>query len=107
MTRIPLTLELLEEIYGVCRLDPRATIPRWACQGRFTSLTRTPDELSIVCCEKSIPAGVEYEGKWRCMGIEGPLDFNLVGILSALPRPLPGRGSACLPCQPTIRIMFW
>ena len=45
------SIELLPESYSICRLDPSAAIPTWA-QGGLVSITRTPDELSIVCQQK-------------------------------------------------------
>ena len=35
--------------YAIVRLAPDAPIPAWATKGDFTSITRTADELSIVC----------------------------------------------------------
>lgn len=79
-----LTMKLLEEKYGVCRLDKTAAIPKWIENGGFFSITRTEDELSIVCSQDSIPKDVKCEGDWKVLKIEGPLDFSLIGILSSI-----------------------
>jgi hypothetical protein len=84
MTEKILTMRLLKEKYGVCRLDKNELIPEWAQKSDFFSITRTSDELSIVCCKKDIPSGIKFEGDWKILKIEGPLDFSLVGILSSI-----------------------
>lgn len=47
-----LTIKVFEEILSVCRLDKSARVPDWA-EGDFLTITRTPEELSIVCCQKT------------------------------------------------------
>jgi hypothetical protein len=59
-------------------------IPDWALSGGFCSLTRTLDELSIVCAQEFVPEEVEAVRGWKSLKVEGKLDFNLVGILSSL-----------------------
>jgi hypothetical protein len=83
-----LTLSLLADTFAVCRLDPRVEIPDWALAGDFVSITRTADELSIVCAERQIPEGMHREGGWQALKVEGPLDFSLTGILASLTAPL-------------------
>ncbi|WP_254171561.1 ACT domain-containing protein [Clostridioides difficile] len=51
---------------------------------KFYSITRTDDELSVVCLNNNIPSDVKSEKEWRILKILGPLDFSLVGILSKL-----------------------
>ena len=53
-----LTLSLLEDTLAVCRLSAEAGVPEWAWAGEPASVTRTRDELSIVCREAVVPAGV-------------------------------------------------
>src|SRR5512140_3323027 len=83
-----LRLQVLPESFAVCRLDPSAALPGWAQTGSFFSITRTQDELSIVCLESSIPADVLSEPGWRGFKIVGPLDFALIGILAGLSNAL-------------------
>ena len=79
-----LTMKLLEEKYGVCRLDKTELIPEWAQNSDFFAITRTADELSIVCTEDSIPNNIKCEKDWRILKVEGPLDFSLIGILASI-----------------------
>lgn len=87
-----LTMKLLKEKYGVCRLGKTQLIPEWAQNSDFFSITRTSDELSIVCIEESIPNNVKCEKDWRILKIEGPLDFSLIGILASVSKILAQKG---------------
>lgn len=80
-------LMLLAERYAVCRLAPDAPVPAWA-RGEFVSITRTAEELSVVCDEAAAPEGIRCERGWRCLKLAGPLDFSLVGVLYSLLAPL-------------------
>jgi hypothetical protein len=82
-----LTLSLLPETFAVCRLAPDVPLPDWAA-GEFVSITRTSDELSIVCAERNVPPSVRCERGWRCLKVAGPLDLSLIGILASLAVPL-------------------
>lgn len=87
-----LALTLLLPTLAVCRLAPDAPPPPWAMGGDFWALTRTPDELSVVCLASAVPAGVRAETGWRALMVAGPLDFALVGILRSLAVPLAEAG---------------
>lgn len=86
-----LTLKALPGPLAVCRLDPHATPPVWAV-GAVTSVTRTPDELSVVCAEEAVPRDVRAERGFHCLAVEGPLDFAATGILASLAAPLAEAG---------------
>lgn len=92
MKRTNLTLSLLPDNYSVCRLGPEADIPPWALAGEFFSITRTEEELSLVCPQEVVPDGVQCEKGWRCIMVLGPLDFSLTGILPSLTAPLAEAG---------------
>ncbi|SHK25281.1 hypothetical protein SAMN02745163_03495 [Clostridium cavendishii DSM 21758] len=87
-----LTMKLLEEKYGVCRLEKEAIIPEWASRDEFFSITKTSDELSIVCLERDIPMDTVCERGWRILKIEGPLDFSLIGIMASISSILAQKG---------------
>jgi uncharacterized protein len=80
-------LDLLRGAYAVVRLNPGSAMPEWAC-GELVSITRTPDEVSIVCESGRVPDGVRQESGWRCLRVRGPLEFSMVGVLAALAEPL-------------------
>ncbi len=83
-----LRLSVLDERLAVCRLEAGSEIPPWATGAPFFCVTRTPDELSIVCPEERVPVGIACERGWRAFKLEGPFDFGLVGILAAVAAPL-------------------
>ena len=70
--------------YAICRWTAGTTLPDWVNEGAFTSVTRSPTELSAVCAAASVPAGTVCEGPWRILAVRGPLDFALTGIMASL-----------------------
>lgn len=85
MVEIPsLDLTLLSHRLGIVRRSPDATLPAWAIGSPFFSMTRSHDELSILCEESRIPKDQTQDGGWRCLKVHGPLKLSEVGILAAL-----------------------
>lgn len=118
-----LRLSVLPHRYAVCRLSATSSVPTWAQTmsaqiisaqtglpgDALLSLTRTPDEVSIVCPQSLLPpaaesnsakladdkpanAPVRVERDWRCLRVAGPLDFALVGVLARLTNSLAAAG---------------
>jgi len=89
-----LTLSLLPETLAVARLPAGAALPGWIdWSDPFVTVSRTRDELSVVCPEARLPPGFEEaERGWRGFKVEGPLDFALTGILARLAAPLAEAG---------------
>ncbi|HUR82935.1 MAG TPA: ACT domain-containing protein [Thermoanaerobaculia bacterium] len=85
MTR--LRIAILSDRLAVCRLPPSVPLPSWI-GGAFTSVTRTSEELSIVCDELAPPDDVQAERGWRLLRVEGPIPFEVTGIAAALVTPL-------------------
>ncbi len=92
MTEHHLNLTLLNDTFAVCRLEPQAALPPWAVNSAFSSITRTPDELSIVCLQTDVPAEIVSEKDWRCLQVQGPLAFAETGILASLASTLAQAG---------------
>lgn len=92
MADVSLTLAVVPGRFAVCRLDPGDPIPSWATASDRWSITRTPDELSIVCADDIVADGIVAERDWRGLQVAGPLDFSLTGILAALAEPLAQAG---------------
>jgi hypothetical protein len=92
--RAMLSLSPLAGELAVCRLSPGEGIPSWAdvSNTELLSITRTPDELSIVAPAALVPAGVRAERGWRALAVNGPLDFGEVGILARLAAALAAAG---------------
>ncbi len=85
-------LTLLLETFSVCRLSASSATPSWATEGSFYSVVSTSEELSVVCESRlvpdSVPDSVKQERSWRCLRVDGVLDFSLSGILASLLAPL-------------------
>lgn len=84
----PLKFRQLPGFYAIIRFAPGATIPDWATKCDFTSITRTADELSIVCPADSVPKEVDSGLRWICFKLEGPFAFSQTGILLSFIDPL-------------------
>jgi uncharacterized protein len=97
MSAMRLSLTMLRETFALCRLGPDDPLPLWAATGPFTSITRTPDELSIVCPATSVPPDTHAVRDWRCLKVDGPLDLSLTGIMAALSGQLAAAGIAIFP----------
>jgi hypothetical protein len=90
--RHQLKFRLLSGHYAIVRLAPDAPVPDWATKGEFTSITRTADELSIVCPADDLPSDVHSLHRWICLKLEGPFPFSLTGVLLSFIEPLSTRG---------------
>ena len=88
MRNTKLLLSVLPIKFAICRLKRNEQIPTWALNSDFYSISKTADELSIVCEENKVPDGVKFEGDWRAIRIEGPLDFSMTGVLASIAKPL-------------------
>lgn len=77
--------------FAVCRVSAGSAVPDWALRGDFFSVTRTADELSIVCREAQVPPDVHHENDWACLKLEGPFPFSETGILTSFVQPLSDR----------------
>ncbi|MBI2042106.1 MAG: ACT domain-containing protein [Candidatus Nealsonbacteria bacterium] len=86
------TLSTLPEKLGICHFDKKSPIPGWAMDINFCSITRTKDELSVVCPQDKIPGGVLAEKNWRAFKLEGTADLFSVGVIASLSQPLAEAG---------------
>lgn len=84
-------LLVLEGSYAIARLPAAAPEPDWPA-GPFVSVTRTADELSVVCAEESVPNDVHASPGWRCLRIEGTIPFEAVGVAASFAAPLAAAG---------------
>ena len=85
-------LRLLPGRLAVARLPGTAAVPAWADGPGLVSITRREGELSIVCAEGRVPAELRAERGWRALEVEGPIDFQAVGVMHALTGPLAQAG---------------
>jgi enamine deaminase RidA (YjgF/YER057c/UK114 family) len=89
-----MNVTVLPELLAVCRLGAADRVPSWALELHegLVSITRTPDELSVVCPDEAVPPDVEVEAGWRALKVPGPIPFDQVGVLAGLAAPLAAAG---------------
>ncbi len=87
-----ITLAPLPSLYAVARLAPSSPFPGWADGDGFVSLTRTAEELSVVCLEARVPPGVQAERGWKAFRFVGPFAFGATGIVLSVIQPLSEAG---------------
>jgi hypothetical protein len=96
------TLTVLPGHYAICQLPPTAAIPIWANGGDFCAITRTHDELSIICAQETLPnispesGDISIARNWALLRVEGPFAFDVTGVLAALSAPLAQAGIVLL-----------
>lgn len=83
---------VLEETLAVCQLPAGSRVPQWAAGDGFFCVTQTAEELSIVCDESRVPAGVRVERDWVALKLEGPFPFAMTGVLASFLQPLADAG---------------
>jgi uncharacterized protein len=84
-------LKILDSTFSVVKFPPTDTIPLWAINSDVFSITRTDEELSVVCPSDFLSMNEVFkdvENDWKCIKVEGILDFSLTGILASLANPL-------------------
>ncbi len=85
-------LILLPGELAIARLDPQEDPPPWAKGEPLVAIIRTARELTVVCPASGLPSEVPASRGWRALEVQGPLSFDLVGILASLLEPLAREG---------------
>ena len=87
-----LTLHMLGETFTINKLPQFAEIPSILSQGDMCFISRTDEELSIICPDYMAPNNVQQELGWRCIKVEGEMKLQEVGVLASLAQPLADAG---------------
>ena len=87
-----LTLLEVPGRFAVCKLSPGSAVPAWATAGDVFTVTRTVDEVSVVCRPELVPEGTQCESGWRGLRVAGSMPFTLVGVLASLTAPVARAG---------------
>jgi hypothetical protein len=91
MSPMPARFELsvLSGAFVVTRLPPSVPVPSWALGATgFVTVTRTDDELSIICNEHHVPPSAVTPVRWHALKVHGPFPFETIGVVSALAQAL-------------------
>jgi len=92
LARHRLKFRKLPGLYGIVRLGPEVPVPTWATKGDFSAITRTADELSVICAAGNLPDGVRSRHRWIGLKLEGPFAFEQTGVLLSFIEPLSSNG---------------
>lgn len=76
------TLQVLAETFSVHSFDLEQDIPSEVFSCPIYFISKTYDELSIVCPTSLNLDSIEHEDNWVALEVLGPLGFSLTGILS-------------------------
>jgi uncharacterized protein len=87
-----LKISVLEGSYTIHRLKPGAGIPKGITASPFYSISGSEEELSIVAPDAVWVESEKSEPDWACLKINGPLDFEEVGILAGISAALAKAG---------------
>ena len=79
---VNLVLCVLSETFTIHKLSPDLSIPEEILKSNYYSISRTGNELSMVCSEVIEVQSLQSSKGWKCIKVAGPLDFNLTGILA-------------------------
>lgn len=83
-------IKALAQRFSICKLADFSDLK--ALKGCWF-LSRTDEEISLVCDEADVPASALLRSDgWRGFRIEGTLDFSLVGVLAGLSAALAQKG---------------
>jgi uncharacterized protein len=88
MKDLKLSLSVLEPKMAICQFNSEAKIPEWTQNNIFLSITKTIDELSIVCPQRLVPNDIKSEKDWKAIKVDGIIDFSLTGVIASLSKPL-------------------
>lgn len=83
-------LKVIPGDYALCKLKNAEDA---VFRGPFVSLTRTEDEISLVCRKEDAPQDcAAREDGWDLLKIDAVLDFSLVGVLARISGILAAEG---------------
>ena len=85
ITALPkLVLSVLLDTFTIHKLSPDASIPEEILKSNYYSVSKTENELSLLCSELIEVQSLQNSKGWKCIKVKGPLDFNLTGILAGI-----------------------
>jgi hypothetical protein len=76
------TLELMKETFSIHSFPPAVDVPKEVYESPIFFISKTYDELSVVCPSSIMLDSLEHDAGWGALEVLGPLGFSLTGILS-------------------------
>lgn len=77
-----LIFDILDGTYTIHQLQAGSVIPEAVYQSPFYNISKSKEELSIVCLSSIQVNSAQSSAEWSCLKVHGPLDFSLTGILA-------------------------
>lgn len=87
-----ISLTLLPERLSIFRFDPSVPLTSLAGLTEVWSITRTRRELSVVAEEGACSTADEEDPGWRCLYVEGPIPFDLTGVVAGITTVIAAQG---------------
>lgn len=87
-----ISLTLLPEHLSIFRFDPSVPLTSLGGLTEVWSITRTRRELSVVAEEGACSAADEEDPGWRCLYVDGPIPFNLTGVVAGITTAIAAQG---------------
>ena len=81
---VNLVLSVISETFTIHKLSPDLSIPEEILKSNYYSVTKTDNELSVVCSELIEVQSLQSSKGWKYIKVAGPFDFNLTGILAGI-----------------------
>ena len=75
-----LSISVLPEQFTICQLKMDEPIPNSIYQSSFYSISKSDEELSVVCEERFVKNEIKKSTGWRLLKINAVLDLSLAGI---------------------------
>ena len=75
-----LSISVLPEQFTICQLKMDEPIPNAIYQSSFYSISKSDEELSVVCEERFVTNEIKKSMGWRLLKINAVLDLSLTGI---------------------------
>ena len=87
-----LKLQVRSDQLTIHRFAMSSEIPSQVYESDFFTISKTEDEISIVCSSSIQLQSDKSEAGWSCLKVLGPLDFALTGILAPIATSLADAG---------------
>jgi uncharacterized protein len=87
-----LQFEVLPKRFAMCQLDTAKPLPNWLLRSSFYTVSKTADELSVVCEEDLVQDEILKSVGWRLLKINAVLDLSLTGITAQFSTALANAG---------------
>lgn len=79
---VNMELQKLPYDLTICKLESELDIN---LNNKFYFIGKTDEEISLVCATCDVPCNtLARDDGWKCLKIQGILDFSLIGILSEI-----------------------